>query len=189
MEQHVISCITKWWCGHKFILFSLEFLWTSYIKIGHFLHFSDEERLSSSMVVGSLSYYPPLCPFYYHGNRCYLQYFIKVHTFIIHGNRSASPWSSKFQKNWRWNPCSPLPAHVLAFPQGWPTLLSSLLKQPRFSSLMIRRNQDGRWCYEKRPVPNAKWWILRIYSSQLHRKHLVSVYQPKFQCIQLLNHL
>jgi hypothetical protein len=48
--------------------------------------------------------------FYYHGNRGYLQYFIKVHTFIIHGNRSASPWSSKFQKNWRKNPCSPLPA-------------------------------------------------------------------------------
>jgi hypothetical protein len=26
------------------------------------LHFSDEERLSSSTVVGSLSYYPPLVP-------------------------------------------------------------------------------------------------------------------------------
>jgi hypothetical protein len=63
--------------------------------------------------------------------------FYKFHTFIIHGNRSASPWSSKFQKNWRWNPCSPLPtprsplpAHVLAFPvishtpRRWPHALT-----------------------------------------------------------------
>jgi hypothetical protein len=50
--------------GINFILFSLECLWTSSIKIGNFFHFSVEERLSSSMVVGSLSYYPPSVPIF-----------------------------------------------------------------------------------------------------------------------------
>jgi hypothetical protein len=29
---------------------------------------------------------------------------------------------------------------------------------------MIYKNQGGRWFYEKRPVPNAKCLIQRIYS-------------------------
>jgi hypothetical protein len=39
-------------------------LWTSSIKIRNFCHFSVEERLSSSTVVGSLSYYPPSMPIF-----------------------------------------------------------------------------------------------------------------------------
>jgi hypothetical protein len=28
---------------------------------------------------------------------------------------------------------------------------------PKKHYRMYSENQDGRWCYEKKPVPNAKW--------------------------------
>jgi hypothetical protein len=48
--------------------------------------------------------------------------------------------------------------------QGWQTLLSFSVKQPRCFSQMIYTNQAGKWFYEKRSVPNAKWLIQQMYS-------------------------
>jgi hypothetical protein len=57
MEKHVISCINKRCCHHDIILFSLESLLTTAMEIVFLFYFSVQESLSSSMVVGSLSYY------------------------------------------------------------------------------------------------------------------------------------
>ena len=64
VEKHAIYYITKWWCQHNIILFSLEYLLTSFMEIGDLFYFSIEERLSSSIVVGSFSYYPILAPIF-----------------------------------------------------------------------------------------------------------------------------
>ena len=41
--------------------------------------------------------------------------------------------------------------------KGWPILISFQVRLFKSFSLMFQINQVGRWFYEKRPTPNARW--------------------------------
>jgi hypothetical protein len=81
------------------------------MELRNFFHFNIELCLSSSTVIGSPSYYPYRdAHFFYTIIDTTLENFFSIHSYIIHGNRSPSPWLLAFLNIKIRNPHSPLPA-------------------------------------------------------------------------------
>jgi hypothetical protein len=89
---------------------SCSIFWTSSMGLHNLFYFNIEVRFSSSTVIGSLSYYPIWMHISSSRTLNLNPIFFKVHSFMIHGNRSPSPWLSEFLNIKIRNPCSPLPA-------------------------------------------------------------------------------
>jgi hypothetical protein len=73
-------------------------------------HFNIEVRRSSSTVIGSISYYSILMLISSSRTLNLNLRILKIHSFMIHGNRFPSPWLSEFLNIKIRNPRSPLPA-------------------------------------------------------------------------------